>query len=162
MIKINLNGQVIDWPANQPLPAGATLVADSTPTPTPNVVPSSSDMSGWFAEQKANQFYLPVEGGERTVSTTDLQQGLTASLKERFSPYNGGSMVVHLDLQLNGERRSVKVSGAITEAIREKKVDFASVKVTVPTIVITRLKKTGVATKEMKEFIERANFDWTI
>ena len=156
MIKINLNDQVIDWPANQPLPAGATIVVDSTPTPTPtpNVVPSSSDMSGWFAEQKANQFYLPVEGGERTVSTTDLQQGLTASLKERFSPYNGGSMVVHLDLQLNGERRSVKVSGAITEAIREKKIDFASVKVTVPTIVITRLKKTNSATKEMKEFIE--------
>ena len=160
MIKINLNGQVIDWPASQPLPTGATLV-EAPSQPVQNS-PTSSDMSGWFAEQKANQFYLPVEGGERTVSTNDLQQGLTATLKERFSPYNGGSMVVHLDLQLNGDRRSVKVAGAITEAIRDAKVDFAAVKVTVPSIVITRLKKTDAASKEMKEFIERANFDWTI
>ena len=114
-------------------------------------------------EKVANQFYLPVEGGEATVTAEDLTAGLTASLKERFSPYNGGSMVMHIDLEIPGfPRQSVKVSGTITESIREKKINFADVKVAIESIVITRLKKTNNATKEMKEFIERASFDWSI
>ena len=114
-------------------------------------------------EKIANQFYLPVEGGETTVDAEDLKMGLTARLKERVSPYKGGSTVVHLDLEVPGyPRQSVKVSGTIIEAIRDKKADFSAVKVNVPSIVITKLKKTDSASKEMREFIERANFDWTI
>ena len=114
-------------------------------------------------ERIANQFYLPVEGGESTVTTEDIEAGLTAKLKERISPYNGGSTVVHLDLEIPGfPRQSVKVAGTVVEAIRDKKVDFAKVKVSVPSIIITKLRKTDAATTGMREFIERANFDWTI
>ena len=114
-------------------------------------------------EKVANQFYLPVEGGETTVDAEDLKAGLTAKVKERVSPYNGGSTVVHLDLEIPGfPRQSVKVAGTVVEAMRDKKVDFAKIKVSVESIVITKLKKTDSASKEMREFIERANFDWSI
>ena len=114
-------------------------------------------------EKIANQFYLPVEGGETTVDAEDLKAGLTAKVKERVSPYNGGTTVMHLDLEIPGfPRQSVKVSGTIVESIRDKKVDCSKVKVAVESIVITKLRKTDSASKEMREFIERANFDWSI
>lgn len=114
-------------------------------------------------EKLANQFYLPVEGGETTVDAEDLTAGLTAKVKERISPYNGGTTVMHLDLEIPGyPRQSVKVAGTIAESIRDKKVDCSKVKVTVESIVITKLRKTDSASKDMREFIERANFDWSI
>lgn len=114
-------------------------------------------------EKIANQYYLPIEGGETTVDAEDLKMGLTARVKERISPYNGGSTVVHLDLEIPGfPRQSVKVAGTVVESMRDAKVDFAAVKVNVPSIIITKLKKTDSASKEMREFIERANFDWSI
>lgn len=114
-------------------------------------------------EKVANQFYLPVEGGETTVDAEDLTAGLTAKVKERVSPYNGGTTVMHLDIEIPGfPRQSVKVSGTVAESIRDKKVDCSKVKVAIESIVITKLRKTDSASKEMREFIERANFDWSI
>ena len=113
-------------------------------------------------EQEQSQFYLPVEGGEYTCSAEDLKAGLIASVKERVSPYTGGT-VFHLDLEAPGvKRQSFKLNGQLTEALREGKVDLTKVKVAMPSIVITKLKKTSFASKEMREFITRANFDWTI
>ena len=164
MIKINFNGQVIDWPANQPLPTGATLVTEQ-PTPTPVPVPATGDFLGFISQRESEQWYKPTQ--QYTVTAENIKAGLKASVREHTSVY-GTSMF--LDIEMSGQpKQSVKVSGTIASAIREAgKVDSAVVEQS--SIMLTQLGLTEHAIKEneklpadkrVKGTMYRASFSWS-
>ena len=161
-MKILFNGQIVDWPADQPLPAGATIA------PEQPVQAVANDFLGYIAQKESEQWYKP--GTQFTMTAANIAAGLTVKAREHTSAF-GTSMFVDIDM-VGKDRQTVKVSGTVASALRDagKVVNgVVTATINVGSVVITQLNLTDTAKeansklpaeKQVKDRMYRASFSW--